>query len=52
MTWPSTRTTLVGTDVAEDPSSPPSGDVHQVKNLEVPSVHLLHVDLVIVQHGI
>lgn len=45
-------TTLVETDVAEDPPSPPSGDVHQVKNLEVPRVHLLHVDLVIVQHGI
>lgn len=52
VTWPSTRTTLVETDVAEDPSSPPSGDVHQVKNLEVPRVHLLHVDLVILQHGI
>lgn len=41
------ETTLVVTDMAENPSSPPSSDVHQVKNLEVPRVHLLHVGLVI-----
>lgn len=38
--------------MAEDPASPPSGDVHQVENLEVPRVHLLHVGLVVLQHGV
>lgn len=46
------RTTLAATDMAENPPGPSSSDVHQVKNLEVPRVHLLHVAFMILQHGI
>lgn len=51
-TWNWRTERCPSTNIAEDPAGFPSRFVNQVKDLEVPGVHLLHERFMLLQHGV